>query len=1209
MPHIPIPSGLAGLALKQAIEAARGDELDRLFSALSDKLGDSTGFSAAGLAPLREDPQVLRLILEFLDTDVVDEQALADAIEPHVYQVDEQTPPAAVARSLVQTIKGLAWRAHKTDRAATVHEMRRLQEDRSALASPRYLSLEWAPRATHVHVERLSKDHSQEARYLEDALANQTDQPRAIRTLIRAPQQWLANGSADLWTVVGHLAATHGLWEEAEKAFVEGSDRPGADRASLFSKAAEMANARGEVARQEQLLHQARDLDPDHPEVVLAEARRLDDPRAQLERLAAAEPRSAGQEAAIEAQKALAHLSLMEISEAEACGERARAAAPDSPFVREVGPVTVLLRNVMRGPVEPPEWRALCDAAGEFLALRKELRDLERYSEAARMAARAGEAYVIAGEVGRAAEVLGDVSEDELQESDEEARLHLAQVAIRTRPDLALEFIPGGAAGERARLLRAWAQTETGPENVRNAAVAELDALLSAGDENVRVQAAIARLSMSARSGDVPWSDAAEAILVQVDDERIGSLLKAEHLIEAGDHRTAENILLSIQENPRALELLVELAEKAEDWGKAVPLMEALLDAAPSPARRLLHAEILLKAGRQLDALAVLTALRVDNSVPTALRSRAYALSAQQAWDATNFSSVATLSGEWLALVPSSPVASWAQVHALLRISEYDRALSVVEEHDLTARDTDEARLLAYLFHRALPPAEALARVVELSDRFERADEYLEGLVILCGVGSNEDISPELGERRRLTFEDFAERFPESQMIQAFPAPETPEEIEAFFREHFSRGSEQRAEAAGKVARGEAAVAVLAALTGKEVSTTWGRLERLPLGYGDPTLDDLERADAADAIGGPAVWDPSSLVIAGGLGEAISTVLLGALPGSVIPLSVLADADSAAHQPEGDPDEEQMFAGWDPIAGRPSVTVVDADWVARDRYRGKGTLVLAKRLRAVPDITAADATKYDHLIGETQDQRTLRTWAATYAVALRSAFPLYSDDRYIRVQARREGIATFGTGALLEALVERGRFSPDEYRAALRRLRASGAIGIPPGEKELVEEARDAKWDLTESLRQSLLDPTAWRDVNASIRRHIVLLREVHETEPEKLRDWVMRVLDASRIAVPQHSLATHAFILLASAWTSESPAFVQELIRLLRTAWLTLGPIGDPVPKAFDLLLSFSEGKPEAFRAAVLLELLRKLDFPDQVRMLQRVHVSVAGQ
>jgi tetratricopeptide (TPR) repeat protein len=1201
VPHIPIPTGLAGFALKQAIEAARGDELDRLFAALGDELGETTGFSAAGLIPLREDPEVLRLIVEFLDRDVADEKALAQAIEPHVYQLDEDTPASEVARSLVEAIKRLAWKARKTDRAATVHEVRRLHQERSGWATPRYLTLEWAPRATHKHIERLSKDHAEEARDLEDALANKPDQRRALDELIRAPQQWLVSGSADLWTVVGHLAATHGLWERAEEAFLEGAERPGADCAALVAKAAEMAGARNDTPRSEELFESAREIEPDHPEVILAEARRLDDPRAQIDLLAKAKPQTPGQEAAIEAQKALAHLSLGEINEAESCGERALAAAPDSPLVREVRPVTVLIRNVARGPGEAPEWGALCEAAEEFLALRDELRDLDRYSEAVRMSARAGEVYVLAGEVGRAAEVLGDVTSDELDASDEEARFHLAQVAIKVRPELALEFIPSRARNEQARLLRAWARTETGPDEAVRGAIQSLDKLLNAKEERVRIQAALARLSASARSSDVPWSDAAEATLADVDEEELARLMKAEHLIARGEEREAENLLLAHQGDPRALELLVEIAEKAEDWTRAVPVVEALLEAAPSPARRLLYAEVLIKAGREQDAVGALAALRVDTFVPTALRSRAYALSAQQAWNAYNFAAAATLSGEWLALVPTSTAAGWAQVQALLRISEYDRALSVVDEHALTAKDTEEARVLAYLFHRALPAAEALARIVALSDSFERADEYLEGLVILSGLGAT-DIPADLAERRRVTFEEFATRFPDSQIIQSFPAPESPEEIEAFLREHFSEGSEHQVDAAQKVARGEAAVAVLAALSGKEVSTLWGRLETLPFGFSDPTLDDLERQDAADAIGKPAVLDPSALVIAGGLGEPLTTTLLGALPGSVVPLSVLADADSAAHQPRGEEDEEQMFAGWDPVADRPRVTVADPEWVARDRFRSDGTLALARRLREVPDTVAEQPTKYDSLIEETGDQRALLTWAASYSVAERTGFPLYSDDRYIRVLARREGISTFGTVALLEALTERGQLSQEAHAIARRRLRASGGLGVAPTQSELIEEARESDWSLTLSLRQSLLDPGAWRDVNVAIRRHIALLRSIFEADPERMSDWVVRVLDGLRIAYPQQTLGTHAVILLASAWSSESPEFVQTLIVDLDKAQAALGYFGDPVPQAFDLLLSFGLGKPEAFRGALLIHVIRKLGFRDRIRVLPRV-------
>jgi hypothetical protein len=311
-----------------------------------------------------------------------------------------------------------------------------------------------------------------------------------------------------------------------------------------------------------------------------------------------------------------------------------------------------------------PDWRALCGAAEAFLELRAELLGLERFTEAVGMAARAAESYVLAGEVGRAADVLAEVTPDELAASEEEARLHLAQAAVRTRPDLVPEFVPPEPSSERARLVRAWAATETGPDQALTGAIRELEALIASQDEAVRAQAAVARLSASARIAEISWSEAAEAVLTELDDE-VAPVLKAQHLMGIGDSTGAEDILLDNQENPQAVDLLVELAEAAEDWNGAASLLEAVLENAPTAPRRLHYAEVLLKADRRDDALEVLAALRVDSAVPTALRAEAYALSAQQAWDASDFATAARLSSDWLALTRSpsarvggSPVAS-----------------------------------------------------------------------------------------------------------------------------------------------------------------------------------------------------------------------------------------------------------------------------------------------------------------------------------------------------------------------------------------------------------------------------------------------------------------------------------------------------------------------------------------------------------------------
>jgi hypothetical protein len=120
--------------------------------------------------------------------------------------------------------------------------------------------------------------------------AGQTYGPR-LPNLIERPQPWLVGASADTWAVLGQLAAIHGLWEPAERAFLNASERPGADEASLLAKAAEVAEARGDSARRIELIADARSIEAAHPEVILADAREIADPKAQLDRLQSADPK------------------------------------------------------------------------------------------------------------------------------------------------------------------------------------------------------------------------------------------------------------------------------------------------------------------------------------------------------------------------------------------------------------------------------------------------------------------------------------------------------------------------------------------------------------------------------------------------------------------------------------------------------------------------------------------------------------------------------------------------------------------------------------------------------------------------------------------------------------------------------------------------------------------------------------------------------
>jgi predicted Zn-dependent protease len=79
-------------------------------------------------------------------------------------------------------------------------------------------------------------------------------------------------------------------------------------------------------------------------------------------------------------------------------------------------------------------------------------------------------------------------------------------------------------------------------------------------------------------------------------------------------------------DDPRALDLLVGAAVKAGHYALALARSERALSLAPSPVRRVEHAELLLRGGHPDEARALLAELRRDVAIPFGVRAKAYYL-------------------------------------------------------------------------------------------------------------------------------------------------------------------------------------------------------------------------------------------------------------------------------------------------------------------------------------------------------------------------------------------------------------------------------------------------------------------------------------------------------------------------------------------------------------------------------------------------------
>jgi predicted nucleic acid-binding protein len=89
------------------------------------------------------------------------------------------------------------------------------------------------------------------------------------------------------------------------------------------------------------------------------------------------------------------------------------------------------------------------------------------------------------------------------------------------------------------------------------------------------------------------------------------------------------------------------------------------------------------------------------------------------------------------------------------------------------------------------------------------------------------------------------------------------------------------------------------------------------------------------------------------------------------------------------------------------------------------------RTLAVTDLTTAPMPPDRH-----------QAWLAAIDLAAERCLPLWSDDIALRSVAARRGIATFGTWALLTALIEVGLI-PDTRREDARDLADEGVVYLP----------------------------------------------------------------------------------------------------------------------------------------------------------------------
>jgi tetratricopeptide (TPR) repeat protein len=1037
---------------------------------------------------------------------------------------------------------------------------------------PETASATASDREYHAQLELLGRTDQAAAARLERAYRE-----GAVSLAAAVREDTFDDGITDLLVAAARILAKTVFLAEAETAFLVAArltDDP-RDKARQLTRASGLAALQGAPERSGRHLDGARRLVPDHPAVLIAEARASADSQFALEHLAGVEPENDRERAVLHQTRAQALLHQGDEDDAREEFALAKQADAGNEMVVEFGAVLSMAaahRRLKEGEAVDPV--PLREAASVFEDLAAEIGGQGRLDEAAQLLARAAEALLIAHEPGEAARVLRSVVDPRSLKL--ESVLYLGEVAgMAGRPDLVLELVPADADATPARLLRADAEAQGEDPQDRSSAVRVLKGLLDDADANIARRAAFAVLAASVEFEDVAWDEAAAAI-VAAEKADVEVAMRAERALLLGNPGEAQRILLPQAGNTVALRRLRDYAALAGEWEKAKDRSRELIRRERDPRDRLALAETFRKLNERSDAEREFTALAGDASLAAEIRESAFRALAEIPGANRDYEAIRAVSQEWHEALPASPNAMWNLMFALARLSRHADAWTIAQTANLIADTEPRAALYGEILSRAAPRADALKRLIEISDRFGRRVEAVEALIITTSLDAEaENLAFDDGTERRVreTFATFSKRFPESRMIRSMPAPQTPEEIANFFTTLAGNTPQLQHEIGEAIVAGRAPVNALAALSSGSIGKTWSRLRALPIGFGMEERDGADREAAREALGGAAVWDSSSLFVVLGLGEQIADAIRASLPGSTVVTETLEDVDGDMRAP-GKPSGETLHTP----AGDFGVRDIPAEEVAQERRRAEQALLAVKLFEVQPALGADADSDLSREYKSSESGPEFRAVFGTLLLAQRTGRPVFSDDRFIREVARSFGLKTFGTLALLDIMAEDGIITAEARKAARRNLAAIGAWGVGLARDELIVVGVEDGFALTRTTAGALRDRARWR-ANPSLAWLEVLpfLLAAHAQSPDAFRGWVLRALDSAQTSFPEMGRAWSVEIMLVVAWSQavaeEVPdeffqALVEEAKRL--PWWLTetgYDPVLGPLSKMLTLV------------------------------------------
>lgn len=644
-------------------------------------------------------------------------------------------------------------------------------------------------------------------------------------------------------------------------------------------------------------------------------------------------------------------------------------------------------------------------------------------------------------------------------------------------------------------------------------------------------------------------------------------LVDAQLHIARGEHEAAIGLLRQSRRTEHVTRLLVGALIGEGDIDGAVEELKTAATRFNDTAHLVRAVEVLGRAQR-LDDAAALAEGALQRVPRTLVEARAllHEVLVERAGVAEQWGDMAVRSRAWIEDLGSSPRNRWHLALALYSGGDRHGAWGIVREPPaLEPTTASQARLWTVLAAHEAPSPNIADRIVALVDAFAD-DKALAEVAVGVFFGRGDAV---WGEVRRETVTRYQELltthavdYGSDDDAVIFVLTGTAEEMLERLRPSLEANAQAIEEMTDKVRQGWP-YGLLASVGRRPYAAAL--LHRaagcLPIATVDGARAEVEVNVARAALRGPVVVDVSTLVIGGHLRQ-LWPQLRASFARLEVPQPAHHDILSAVERLRV-PSSGTLYFDTSIQAVRGN----DADPATQERLLDHGEWVAAQVAEAV----VADWPRLVALSDRLDD--AFLPWLSALDMAKARGLPLWCDDLGLRTLAANDGVATFGTTALIAALAAAARLEPGAAQGALRQLRQEYAVDLPLDAEWLRLSAASEEWRPGPAAFY-FTRPPAWIDFEEAYSLWSELAQSAARAEPVRVAGWVHAAAYGVSGAVAADKAATIMGVIAAkgvAAANFDGEAIAACAARVREVA-LAAG-VPNPVPTLMATLLRHLTG------------------------------------